>query len=627
MRKKLLLTFLSLFYILGINAANTLWIDDFAIAKGEEKDIYVNLNTEEPINSFQFKLVLDASLSIVTDSEGWFDSSLYDSPVFDNYTLMKGYTSGKPTFIVLGSDEAIIPDYNGPAVRIRIKASEDFNGPVYINFLDAYYYDAQGNTHDFTTSIPEVTLAEDYKLAVAGVRVTSSNADNIIGPGISGTVTYDYDTNTLTLHNCSIDASNLEDNIYPITNDMSAPSGLTIKLEGMSAIIAKDEGNAIFLNESDGFTIMGSGVLICDGDIFLSAFRNQTHNKTMSRIKDCSVAARNILSNTGDLSTEQLTIENAIVIANGLLVEDNLVLENCYVDSPAGGVPGNGGVIYNGSLWNGYVEIKPGSPVEVYGDVNGDGVVTSIDITAIYNYLLNGDETFPLYRLDVNGDGYVTSVDVTAVYDVLLGNYQPPVEHQFVDLGLPSGTLWATMNIGANSPEEYGDYFAWGETAPKDDYSFSNYQWCNGSKSKLTKYCTDSSLGNNGFIDDKTELDLDDDAARVNWGAEWKIPSKEQFKELINNCSSEWTTQNGVNGWLFTSSNGATLFFPAEGARLGDNLSGAGEKGYYWSSSLYTTTPYQAYCLRFSNSPNVGWNYVAERRIGHSIRPVRVAGK
>ena len=610
-----------------VTVSSKLWIDDFSIAKGEEKDVYVNLNAGEPIKDIDFKLVMTDGLSVATDSEGWPDITLCDSPALANYTIMKGYTGGKLTVYVVSHDDALITDYNGPIVKVKFKAPEDFTGPGVINFNDAIYYDAQDEPHDFITPATEVTLATDYKLAVAGVRVTSSNASNITGPGISGTVTYDYGTNTLTLRNASVNVSDLEGDVYPITNDMSAPAGLIIKLEGISALVAKDEGNAIFLNESDGFTIMGSGVLICDGDIFLSAFKNHTHNKTMSRIKDCSVAARNILSNTSDLRTEQLTIENAIVIADCLLVEDELILENCYVDSPFGGVPGTGGVTVNGSLWNGHVEIRPVSTVVVYGDVNGDGEVTSADITAIYNYLLNGDETFPLYRLDVNGDGYVTSVDVTAVYDVLLGNYQPPVEHTYVDLGLPSGTLWATMNIGANSPEDYGDYFAWGETAPKDDYTFSTYQWCNGSKSKLTKYCTDSSYGNNGFVDDKTELELDDDAARVNWGAEWKIPSKEQFKELIDNCSSEWTTQNGVYGWLFTSGNGATLFFPAAGARLGDNLSGAGEQGYYWSRSLYTTTPYEAYCLRFSDSPNVGSNYVADRRIGHCVRPVRVAQK
>ena len=259
----------------------------------------------------------------------------------------------------------------------------------------------------------------------------------------------------------------------------------------------------------------------------------------------------------------------------------------------------------------------------VNGDVNGDGVVTASDITSIYNYLLNGDQTLPVNRLDVNGDGYVTSSDITAVYDVLLGNYQPPVEHPYVDLGLPSGTLWATMNIGANAPEEYGDYFAWGETEPKDVYDWSTYKWCNGDYNQLTKYCTNGSYGYNGFVDNKTELDPEDDAATAAWGAEWRMPSKDQMEELYNNCTSEWTTRNGVNGRLFTSNiNGASLFLPAAGFRWYSSLDNAGAYGCCWSRTL-SSYPGHAYDLCF-NSGNVYWDYGVGRVNGESVRAVRV---
>jgi hypothetical protein len=144
---------------------------------------------------------------------------------------------------------------------------------------------------------------------------------------------------------------------------------------------------------------------------------------------------------------------------------------------------------------------------------------------------------------------------------------------------LPSGTLWATCNIGANSPEEYGDYFAWGETAPKDDYNWSNYKWCNGTLNKLTKYSTRSSYGYKGFVDNKTVLDPEDDAAYVNWGSSWRMPTTEQMQELIDNCSSVWTTQNGVNGRLFTGPNGNTMFLPATGV-WSNSISSAGLEGY-----------------------------------------------
>lgn len=199
----------------------------------------------------------------------------------------------------------------------------------------------------------------------------------------------------------------------------------------------------------------------------------------------------------------------------------------------------------------------------------------------------------------------------------------------YVDLGLPSGTLWATCNIGANSPEEYGDYFAWGETEGyndgKTDFSWSTYRWCEGSYDMLTKYCTNSSYGYNGFTDDKTELDLEDDAAYVNWGPEWRMPSIEQFEELINSryTTTTWTTQNGVYGRKITSKkNGNSIFLPAAGCRDSSSLGNDGLSGYYWSrthdSGYY---PYYALSLYFNSSRISA--YRIDRYFGQSVRPVR----
>ncbi|MBR5686227.1 MAG: hypothetical protein IKX18_08765 [Muribaculaceae bacterium] len=134
--------------------------------------------------------------------------------------------------------------------------------------------------------------------------------------------------------------------------------------------------------------------------------------------------------------------------------------------------------------------------------------------------------------------------------------------HEYVDLGLPSGTLWATCNMGADTPEGYGGHFAWGETEAKDVFD-NNYKWL--FEGKYTKYCTDSDQGYNGFTDGKTELDPEDDAAYINWGTSWRIPTEEQQKELMNNCYWEMTTINGVNGRLGTGPNGNSIFLPAAG--------------------------------------------------------------
>ena len=123
---------------------------------------------------------------------------------------------------------------------------------------------------------------------------------------------------------------------------------------------------------------------------------------------------------------------------------------------------------------------------------------------------------------------YTFTVDASRT---LVANFN--LDHAYVDLGLPSGLLWATCNLGANNPEDYGDYFAWGETQPKDDFSWTNYQYCMGSFNTLTKYCNNPDIGYNGFIDDLTTLLPEDDAATANWGDEWRMPPKESGR----NCT------------------------------------------------------------------------------------------
>ncbi len=205
------------------------------------------------------------------------------------------------------------------------------------------------------------------------------------------------------------------------------------------------------------------------------------------------------------------------------------------------------------------------------------------------------------------------------VYVEVNGGGNVENNHEYVDLGL--SVKWATCNVGANSPEEYGDYFAWGETEPKSTYDWSTYKWCNGSYNTQTKYNTNSSYGT---VDNKTTLDLSDDAARANWGGSWRMPTKAEQDELRTECTWTWTTENGVNGYRVTSNKAGytdkSIFLPAAGCRFDSSLFYAGSIGYYWSSSLYTDYPYSAYELDFT-SDYVGWDY-GSRYYGHSVRPV-----
>jgi Leucine-rich repeat (LRR) protein len=188
--------------------------------------------------------------------------------------------------------------------------------------------------------------------------------------------------------------------------------------------------------------------------------------------------------------------------------------------------------------------------------------------------------------------------------------------HEYVDLGL--SVKWATCNVGARSPEEYGDYYAWGETSTKSDYSWSTYKWCNGSYDSLTKYNHDSSYGS---VDNRSSLELSDDAARANWGGKWRMPTDDEKTELRTSCDWIWTTRNGTNGYVVKSrKNGNSIFLPAAGYRHEGTLNNAGSNGSIWSSTLSEGNQYNAYYLDFYSDKVVGYGYF--RDIGRSVRPV-----
>ena len=189
-----------------------------------------------------------------------------------------------------------------------------------------------------------------------------------------------------------------------------------------------------------------------------------------------------------------------------------------------------------------------------------------------------------------------------------------------IDMG--TGVKWACCNVGAESESQpqaqYGSYFAWGETTTKTTYSWSTYKWSRGNGSKtLTKYNNSSSYGN---VDYKIQLELSDDAARVNWGGNWRMPTIDELNALNTQCTWTWTTVGDKNGYKVTATNGNTLFLPAAGYRGDSGLRTDGSNGHYWSSSLYTPTANNAHCLNLnSSSHNVSCTY---RQPGYSVRPV-----
>lgn len=194
--------------------------------------------------------------------------------------------------------------------------------------------------------------------------------------------------------------------------------------------------------------------------------------------------------------------------------------------------------------------------------------------------------------------------------------------HEYVDLGLPSGTLWATCNIGASRSEDYGNYYAWGETKTKSTYNWDTYKYANGDYNKMTKYCCSSDRGNNGFTDNLTTLQAGDDPA-ANWGSGWHMPSDAQFGELKANTTQQWTTRGGKKGMLFTSKkNGRFVFLPAAGYRE-SSLKNVGSSGHYWSMSVNRVYPNVAIYFYLA-SGDCGLSYSSLNRCsGLTIRPVR----
>lgn len=210
--------------------------------------------------------------------------------------------------------------------------------------------------------------------------------------------------------------------------------------------------------------------------------------------------------------------------------------------------------------------------------------------------------------------------EANKIYD--LGSFEIDI-HEAVDLGLPSGTLWATCNVGASKPEEYGNYYAWGEVETKNVYDWSSYKWSKGSDAdpkNITKYF--AIRYGDGFRCDV--LEKEDDVAHANWGGNWRMPTLDEIKELRNNCTCIYTTLNSVKGYLVTSkSNNNEIFFPAAGGYDGSSFELVNEQGFYWGATVWSEQLY-AWTLRFNSNFNIYISYSPiERYLGFPVRPVR----
>jgi hypothetical protein len=215
-------------------------------------------------------------------------------------------------------------------------------------------------------------------------------------------------------------------------------------------------------------------------------------------------------------------------------------------------------------------------------------VVAQENVVGEYMYIYHSDKS--VERIDISD---IDSITFTV----------PQIVYEAVDLGL--SVKWAACNVGALSPWESGGYYAWGETEEKESYDWNTYKYCNGTYDSLTKYNHNENMG---VVDNKMELELSDDAANVNWGGAWRMPSEDEYKELLNKCTWYSSSQNGKNGFLIQSKiNGNCIFLPVAGTMYKESLYEFGKIGYYRSNAIISVMPESVDAIQCTLNRRVEW--------------------
>ena len=446
-------------------------------------------------------------------------------------------------------------------------------------FFDAArgYFRQYGDLSSYYGSVDFRKVSKTYGIWVGGHEVNNLNADNFYYENIEGSVRFVPDS--LILEDATIDCMNRYNGIK-ITDQ--ANSYTNVKLLGDNSI--KNLRGAVSFVAYNNPVVMGPGSLTLE-TIYCY------NGSGISFRYGCTINATQLISSNNQGGT--LFLQDCQINLSGnsygtLHGFDNIVMSHVGIVVPA------------------EAEYDTDSR---YLMVNGNwvtkqvciGSITIDDITNLISAYLSPEAVHTRYG-DMNGDGQIAIDDITTLINAYLNasdEPQNPTEngHEYVDLGL--SVKWATMNIGANAPEEYGDYFAWGETSSKYTYSWSTYKFCKaddvGHLRYLDRYNSDphydeyyAEYQSTEYLDYREVLSPDDDAAYCTWGGTWRMPTEEEVTELQDNCISTWTTLNGVNGCLLTGPNGNSIFLPAAGLNGDGSFLNVGSDGAYWTSSLYT---------------------------------------
>lgn len=279
-------------------------------------------------------------------------------------------------------------------------------------------------------------------------------------------------------------------------------------------------------------------------------------------------------------------------------------------------IPAQEGTVIKAIMNNSYYYLR----IQDYNNVQSNCIPIAVQYEPTYSY--DHERVFDTLEELLTADGHNPSELLVRITEQEF--YNPGIAYKFVDLGLPSGLLWATTNIGALVPEEFGLYFAWGETQGYSgltidkQFDWGDYELCKGSLATLTKYNNNSFLGK---VDNLKTLKLEDDAAYISYN-KCRMPTEDEYRELVNNTTSTWETLNGVNGRRFTSkTNSNSIFIPAAGSYYKGSADEIGSCGYLWSSTLNDIEPHTGWSLFFNQHYAYLTHY--SRRDGAPIRAVK----
>ncbi|MBO7145636.1 MAG: hypothetical protein J6W13_12555 [Salinivirgaceae bacterium] len=533
----------------------------------------------------------------------------------------------------LKSDIPAAPDLSGYALKTEIPAETDLSGyaktadienvyakktdipaiPTKISELqnDANYLTAHQSLADYAKKT-DIPAALDLSAYAKTTDIEAAYAKKADIPAVPTKISeLQNDANFLTAHQSLADYAKKAD--IPAAPDLSA---YALKTEiptdaNLSGYYSKAEVDALLANISSG---------LGDNTVSVTAGDNGTVKGASGKFFSGQSLTYTATPNDGYYFSGWSDGDNAN--PRTILIYKNITLSAQFSQNPL-------------------VTISAGDNGTVNTGVNGrytPGSSITITATPAEGYYFSGwsDGNYLATR----------SIEIGTSDIELSASFATTPIITTIDLGLTSGILWATCNLGANSPDEYGNYYAWGETETESYYDWSTYQHCNGSNASLTKYCNISTLGKDGFTDDLTTLESADDAATSVFGSEYSIPTAADWNELCDQCYWVWTdSYNGTSkaGYIvyktksvddkglkvykgntpsvsYTLSD-AHIFLPIAGYRFystRDNLL----SGFYWSASLDEMDPSFALSIYFLGS-NVNPSFRQVRFYGHSVRPVR----